>query len=512
MKYGSIYNTDNRENNYSHRTSGTGRSPSDEASSPSYSSDQTLRTDGLLRSSSQERKRTADSYKTFSGTSSNRGTSGRGNSNRNFSTTGTTNRNRSGSDTSNRNTSDKGTSGYSEYQNSSDTSPRKKRISNRSSVSYRTGRTSHAETAPYQKVSGNSSDHRGKKKLPTDEPPKKKRGCLFPILLLVIIIAVVAFFAFRFSLKGAFSKIKKYPLDKTSITVNDTDANINDYQNIALFGVDSQDNKIKDTGSRTDCIIIASINKSSHKVKLMSIYRDTYVSIDGEYDKINAAYSYGGPELALRTINRNLDLNITDFATVNFKALADAVDVLGGIPLTINSEKELKNLNDYIGNMNHINGGNSPKFDKVGTYTFDGNQAVAYSRIRYMEGGDHARANHQRLVLEGIMNAAKKQPLKLGKLISTVLPQCKTSLSNDDLTKLTLSMARSSITDSQAYPFKSEDERYGGIYYGFPITAKSNVVKAHEYLFGTKNYEPTEELQKISAKIKIVADDLGITE
>ena len=76
----------------------------------------------------------------------------------------------------------------------------------------------------------------------------------------------------------------------------------------------------------------------------MSIYRDTYVSIDGEYDKINAAYSYGGPELALRTINRNLDLNITDFATVNFKALADAVDVLGGIPLTINSEKELQNF------------------------------------------------------------------------------------------------------------------------------------------------------------------------
>ena len=244
----------------------------------------------------------------------------------------------------------------------------------------------------------------------------------------------------------------------------------------------------------------------------MSIYRDTYVSIDGEYDKINAAYSYGGPELALRIINRNLDLNITDFATVNFKALADAVDVLGGIPLTINSEKELQNLNDYIGNMNHINGGNSPKFEKTGTYTFDGNQAVAYSRIRYMEGGDHARANHQRLVLEGIMNTAKKQPLKLGKLISTVLPQCKTSLSNDALTKLTLSMARCKIEDSQAYPFKSEDERYNGIYYGFPITAQTNVKKAHEYLFGTKDYKPTEELQKISAKIKVVTDYIGITE
>ena len=340
---------------------------------------------------------------------------------------------------------------------------------------------------------------------------KKKRGC-FPFLLLVILLVIVAVFAFRFSLKGAFSKIKKYPLDKNSLTVTDADTNINNYQNIALFGVDSQDNKIKDKGSRTDCIIIASINKSTKKVKLMSIYRDTYVSIDGEYDKINAAYSYGGPELALRTINRNLDLNITDFATVNFKALADAVDILGGIPLTINSEKELENLNAYIGNMNHINGGNSPKFKKTGTYTFDGNQAVAYSRIRYMEGGDHARANHQRLVLEGIMNAAKKQPLKLGKLINTVLPQCKTSLSNNSLTKLTLSLARCKIEDSQAYPFKSEDEKYKGIYYGFPITAKTNVTKAHEYLFGTKNYEPVDELQKISAKIKIVTDYIGITE
>ena len=141
-----------------------------------------------------------------------------------------------------------------------------------------------------------------------------------------------------------------------------------------------------------------------------------------------------------------------------------------------------------------------------------GQTKVYVDRIRYMEGGDHARANHQRLVLEGIMNTAKKQPLKLGKLISTVLPQCKTSLSNDALTKLTLSMARCKIEDSQAYPFKSEDERYNGIYYGFPITAQTNVKKAHEYLFGTKDYKPTEELQKISAKIKVVTDYIGITE
>lgn len=455
MKYGSLYGNNNNENDFSNSDLNTRNFRSHQRISGTSHTRTSLNTDGLLRSSFGTGYKSSRSYSDYSSPSEN--------------------------------------------SRSSVTSGASRKRSSSQSASY--------TTLPKKSSSGGSGlSYREKRK-------KKKRGCgCLPVLLLVIILAVVAVAGFRFSLKSAFSKIEKYPLDKSNVTATEADANMKDYQNIALFGVDSQDNKIKDQGSRTDCIIIASINNSSKKVKLMSIYRDTYVSIDGEYDKINAAYSYGGPELALRTINRNLDLNITDFATVNFKALADAVDILGGIPLTINSEKELENLNAYIGNMNHINGGNSKKFDKVGTYTFDGNQAVAYSRIRYMEGGDHARANHQRLVLEGIMNAAKKQPLKLGKLISTVLPQCKTSLSNNDLTKLTLSMARCEIEDSQAYPFQSEDERYNGIYYGFPITAKTNVTKAHKYLFGTKNYEPVDELQKISAKIKVVTDDIGITE
>lgn len=330
-------------------------------------------------------------------------------------------------------------------------------------------------------------------------------GCLLPFILIILIVIALAYI----SVRAAFSSLEKCELDMDQIVVNAEDENIDDYQNIALFGVDNQDNIIGDTGSRTDCIIVASIHKSTKKVKLMSIYRDTYVSINGEYDKINAAYSYGGPELAISTINRNLDLNITDFATVNFKALADAVDVLGGIELTIQTEKELDNLNDYIGNMNKINGGDSPKFDSVGTYTFDGNQAVAYSRIRYMEGGDHARASHQRLVVEGIMKQAKRKPWKLGKLASTVLPQCKTSFSTNELSRMSLSLLRYDIADSQAYPFDSVDEKYYGIYYGFPLTAVSNATQAHEYLFGTTDYTPTEELQKISVKIEVVTDALG---
>ncbi len=354
-----------------------------------------------------------------------------------------------------------------------------------------------AKTKPYKEPA---------KKQP--EKPKKKQGCLTPVIILLVIIALF-YVVVRASLAGAFSRMERTPLTKENLEVNTTDKNMKGYQNIVLFGVDNQDNVISDIGSRTDSIIIASIKKSNKKVKLMSIYRDTYVSIDGNYDKINAAYSYGGPEMAIRTINRNLDLNITDFATVNFKALADAVDILGGIKLTIKDETELKNLNDYIGNMNKINGGDSEKFDEPGTYTFDGNQAVAYSRIRYMAGGDHERANHQRLVIQGIMNKAKTRPWKIPELTSVVLPQCKTSLSSNEMASLTMSMIRMDLGDSEAYPFHSVDERYNGIYYGFPITVESNVKQAHELLFGTEDYSPCEELTRISEKVKVVTDALG---
>ena len=366
------------------------------------------------------------------------------------------------------------------------------------------------------KQTGSMSDQTGKKK---EKPVKrrKKKGCL-PRLLPLFFLILLLFGAMWFFLRASLKKVARYDLNGEEVIINDdvraSDKNIRKYQNIALFGVDNQDNVIRDKGSRTDCIIVASINRRNKKVKLMSIYRDTYVSINGQYDKINAAYSYGGPELAISTINRNLDLNITDFATVNFKALADAVDILGGIPLTVRSEKERKNLNDYIRNMNHINGGDSKTFKAPDEYpftaVFDGNQAVAYSRIRYMEGGDHARASHQRLVVEGLMNAVKKKPWKLNRLINTVLPQCVTSLSTSELTGMCMALPRYHIEDSQAYPFDSEDERYNGIYYGFPLTAYRNVVKAHEYLFGTQDYEPTEEMGKISKKIEAVTDDIGL--
>lgn len=339
------------------------------------------------------------------------------------------------------------------------------------------------------------------------ETESKKSGCLFPFLIFFLALLLVCAVAFFFVVKKKLTSIQTYDLKKEDIITQGNDKNMDKYQVIALFGVDSQDSNMTASGTNSDTIILMSINKSTKEMKLLSIYRDTYVSINGHYTKINNAYATGGPELAISTINRNLDLHVTDFVTVSFKIMADVVDALGGVELTIDTQKELENLNDYINNMNTLNGGSSPHFTTTGTFTFDGNQAVAYSRIRYMEGGDHKRASHQRELIQAIMTKATQEPQKLVAVLNTVLPQVSTSFTSDEILQLGMNFPRYKIKDSEGFPFDSEDIRYNGIYYGFPLTLKSNVVKAHEFLFGTKDYEVSKELSTISGKIEVVTED-----
>ena len=176
------------------------------------------------------------------------------------------------------------------------------------------------------------------------------RTILFLLLLLVLIILIFLGIAFV-----KLGNIQTASLDETQLVTVSEDANMQNYTNYALFGIDSQTGSMSDTGNRSDSIIVVSVNNKTKDVKLLSIYRDTFVSINGQYNKINAAYSWGGPVLAVSTINRNLDLNIEKYATVNFQIMADLVNALGGIEMDIDSSI-LDNLNDYIGDMNRING------------------------------------------------------------------------------------------------------------------------------------------------------------
>ncbi|BBF45162.1 cell envelope-related function transcriptional attenuator common domain [Lachnospiraceae bacterium KM106-2] len=329
---------------------------------------------------------------------------------------------------------------------------------------------------------------------------RRKSGCLiFFILFLLIILAGILF------LLSKLNKIQTYNLDKDNITINDiNDSDMNGYTNFVLFGVDSRQNEL-DKNTRSDSIIIASINKSTKEVKLASIYRDTYVPIgDSGYAKINAAYAKGGPELAISTINKVWDLNITDFVTANFNAVTSIVNDLGGVEIDIQSD-ELKEINRYINDVNKINKTSSPHLTHAGKQTLDGTQATAYSRVRYTAGNDFRRTERQRNVIYGILNKAKSSSLSTILSVSDkILPQVYTSLSTTDIIGLAKDVFSYKIADDSGFPVDKKTGTVNRASIVLPTTLSSNVTKLHKFLFGTENYQPSSTVQSISKQLQSV--------
>lgn len=321
------------------------------------------------------------------------------------------------------------------------------------------------------------------------------------ILLILIILAIIAVTTGYFFIKGKLSKMQQVDIDENNLNVSETVAeNLSGYRNIAIYGVDSRDSSLG-KGNRSDCIIIASINNDTKEIKLVSVYRDTYVDIDGYgLDKITHAYSYGGPELALKTLNENLDLNVTEFVTVNFDAVADAVNALGGVEIDIEAN-EIDYLNSYLAETSRVTGLETEQITDTGLQTLDGVQAVAYSRIRYTEGGDYKRAERMRTVIEAMFKKLKTKSLgEINDLADKILPEVYTNLDPDEIIKMAPTVLGYSISDSIGWPYEVK-----GIttdrWYSVPVTLESNVKKLHEEAFGEENYEPSEAVKEISEQI-----------
>ena len=333
---------------------------------------------------------------------------------------------------------------------------------------------------------------------------KKRRRSPIRFLFLLILLIAVLIGIVVFMLHSKLGKVQTKALDQSQLVTVNNDNNMKDYTNYAFFGIDSQTGSMSDRGNRSDSIIVVSINNSTKEVKLLSIYRDTFLSINGKYSKINAAYSWGGPELAISTINRNLDLNIEKYATVNFKILANIVDAVGGIEVNVD-KSIIKNLNSYIKDMNRINGGNSSTIKSAGTYTLDGNQAVAYSRIRYTAGGDFERTSRQRLVIEKLVEKAKSADLgTINKVIDAVFPEISTSFSSTEIIGLAADVFNYELGENSGFPFTPETPESIPGYSGSYVVAAGladNVRQAHEFLFGDEDYEPTEVVQGISDEL-----------
>lgn len=320
------------------------------------------------------------------------------------------------------------------------------------------------------------------------------------IFLSLLIIIVAACGTAYWYVTDKIGRMNNVEIDEGELAVSENE-NLNKYRNIAIFGVDSRSDSYG-KGNRSDCIIIASINTETHAVKLISVYRDTYVQIEGHgLDKITHAYSYGEAKLALKTLNENLDLNITDFVTVNFDAVADAVDALGGIKMKITSA-EVQYINGYIDETSQVTGKKSEHITKAGTYTLDGVQAVAYSRIRYTAGGDYKRTERMRDVITAMIAKLKtKSVTQINKIADKILPKVYTNLDLSDMLSMLPALASFNVAESAGWPYNNKGAMINKISYGIPVTLASNVEQLHKEVFEDEDYVVPESVKTISDKI-----------
>lgn len=328
----------------------------------------------------------------------------------------------------------------------------------------------------------------------------KRNGLLLGICAALIIVVCVLLGVLK--LNQSLDKINIVDEDDKDIIVNDEVKTDKGYRNIAIFGVDSRRNSL-DKGTHSDSIIIASLNKETKDVKLVSIYRDTYANIpDLGYKKINAAFFNGGYSLALSTINQNFDLDIKEYVTVNFKAVVDAVDLVGGITLDITKE-ELPYVNGYINSLNEINGTSVAHLKSAGTQLVNGTQATAYSRIRYTKGADYKRTERQRIVIQKVFEKVKKSDLAtINEMIDTIFPQVATNLDKMEILSLAKDVFSYDIVDQTGFPFEKDAHTYKGVSYVFPINLADNVKRLHEFLFGNSEYTPSRTVQEYSDYIE----------
>ncbi len=325
---------------------------------------------------------------------------------------------------------------------------------------------------------------------------------LLILFIIIIILVGVAAGAGYWYVNNKLGKLNYVNIDKSEIEISKGVAEqLKGYRTIALFGVDSRGDELE-KGTRSDCIILVTIDENTKQVRLTSVYRDTYLEITGRsLDKVTHAYSYGGATLAMSTLNTNLDLNITEFATVNFDSVAEIINSVGGVSINITND-ELKYINSYIDETSSVTGIKSSHLTKAGTQNLDGVQAVAYGRIRYTAGGDYKRTERMRTVLTKVMEKAKKLGIgQLNKLADTLLPKIYTNISSGEILSLLPQLASYSITNSEGWPYETKGATIGGVWYGPPVTLESNVKALHEQVYGQSDYEPSQKVKEISDKI-----------
>ena len=321
------------------------------------------------------------------------------------------------------------------------------------------------------KTSGTTLKSNNKKK-------KKKHRVLKTFLLLLIILAGYVGFRIYTTQKG--------------------------YYTVAVFGVDSRNGNLgKDALS--DVNMICQVNRESGEIRLVSIYRDTYVQInkDGTYHKFNEAYFKGGPEQAIWTLENNLDVKVDDYITFNWKAVVDGINILGGVDIEI-TDAEFKYINGFITETVNSTGVGSYQLEHAGMNHLDGVQAVAYARLRLMDT-DYQRTQRQRKVVSLAFDKAKQADFAtLSSLIAVILPQTSTSITVDDLLPFAKGISKYKLGETTGFPFDKQTMDIGKKDCVIAVTLKSNVIALHNFLYGDipgYTYIPSSTVTSISKHI-----------
>lgn len=414
-----------------------------------------------------------------------------------------------------------------DYEDEEDERPRRKSGSRSSSRSGRSGRV---------KSSKSSSSKSGKKS--GDGDSRKKRAVIIFALEIVVLLGLLAGAYVLFvrmnvtsvgktnlnvvTLESAGSGDNLATRKENEVIVNSSVADnqeMKGYRNIALFGVDARDKQLK-KNTRSDSIIIFSINQDNGEIKMVSVYRDTYLNLSNDtYNKCNSAYAKGGPAQAISMLNMNLDLDISDFVTVGFTGLTDAIDAIGGVQVDVESSV-IDHLNNYqismVGKKNGTNAAGEDNFvaeagkdyipvTQSGLQTLNGLQATAYCRIRYV-GDDFARAERQRRVLKAVLDKAKTSDVAtLEKIAGNIFKETYTSFDLNEIIELIGDVNKYHVVGDEGFP--NEQYRATGSMGSkvgssvLPMDLQTNVVWLHGFLFDDTDYQVTPDVQKYSEKI-----------
>ena len=349
-----------------------------------------------------------------------------------------------------------------------------------------------------------------KKKLSKTAKRKRRLKRILALEFVLLFVLLVMGAGLKFVL-DKWGLIDSKDIDENALAIsNDINKESSGYTNIALFGVDARDASVIDT-SNSDCIIILSLNNKTKEIKMVSVYRDTLLmcpnksNVKKDYDlmKANYAYSAGGPELAIAQLNKNLDLNITDYAAVNWNALATAVDEVGGLEIEI-SKAEMEEINRHIAGTAESTGKKCNFVQEYGLVHMDGNQVTTYCRIRKGgTGNDFARAERQRYVISLLVNKAQDMNIKtLNNIIDEVFPMISTSVSLSEVLGLAKDATKYTIGETRSFPLQFTAATLGSK--GdclVPCGLSYNVSKLHEFLFGTVNYKPSKKVEEIDQAI-----------